>query len=48
MDGCRGLYTGVKTAVVSPSKTTFMEYYEEMLSYGADVYFNCFRYQFSG
>ncbi len=48
MDGCRGLYTDVAGAVVDPSKTTFMEYYEEMLSYGADVYFNCFRYQFNG
>lgn len=47
MDGCRGLYTGVEGAAVDPSKTTFMEYYEEMLGYGADVYFNCFRYQFN-
>lgn len=48
MDGCRGRYTGVESAKVSPSITSFMGYYEEMLTYGADVYFNCFRYQFSG
>lgn len=46
IDGCRGRYTGIESAAVSPTKTTFMEYYEEMLGYGADVYFNCFRYQF--
>lgn len=48
MDGCRGRYTGVESAKVSSNITTFVGYYEEMLTYGADVYFNCFRYQFSG
>lgn len=47
-DGCRGRYTGVEGADVDPGITTFMGYYEELLTYGADVYFNCFRYQFSG
>ena len=47
MDGCRGLYSGVAGAVVTPTITTFMKYYEEMMSYGAEVYFNCFRYQFN-
>lgn len=46
IDGCRGLYTGFESAKVDPSRTTFMEYYEELMGYGADVYFNCFRYQF--
>lgn len=46
VDGCRGLYSGVNGAKVDPERTTFMQYYEELLSYGADVYFNCFRYQF--
>lgn len=48
IDGCRGRYTGVEGANVDPNITTFMGYYEELLGYGADVYFNCFRYQFSG
>lgn len=47
MDGCRGRYTGVEGAKVDPNITTFMGYYEQLLTYGADVYFNCFRYQFS-
>ncbi len=46
MDGCRGRYTGVESAKVDPSISTFVQYYEQMLTYGADVYFNCFRYQF--
>lgn len=46
VDGCRGLYSGVNGAKVDPERTTFMQYYEELLSYGADVYFSCFRYQF--
>lgn len=48
MDGCRGRYTGIEGAKVDPNITTFMGYYEQLLTYGADVYFNCFRYQFSG
>lgn len=47
LDGCRGRYTGIEGASVSTSISTFMEYYEEMLAYGAEVYFNCFRYQFN-
>ncbi len=47
-DGCRGLYSGVNGATVDPNKTTFMQYYEELMGYGAEVYFNCFRYQFNG
>lgn len=48
LDGCRGRYTGVEGATVSPNITTFMDYYEELMGYGADVYFNCFRYHFNG
>lgn len=48
VDGCRGIYTDVDGATVDSSNTTFMDYYEQLLGYGADVYFNCFRYQFSG
>lgn len=46
IDGCRGRYTGVEGAKVSPTLSTFMEYYQEIMSYGAEVYFNCFRYVF--
>lgn len=45
-DGCRKIYTRVETALVNPSYTTFPQFYNELLGYGADVYFNCFRYQF--
>ena len=47
-DGCRGRYTGIEGAKVDPTISTFMGYYEQLLTYGADVYFNCFRYQFNG
>lgn len=47
MDGCRGRYMGVEGADVSNNITAFIDYYNELLTYGADVYFNCFRYQFS-
>ena len=46
-DKCE-IYTDVDGATVDSSNTTFMDYYEQLLGYGADVYFNCFRYQFSG
>ena len=45
-DGCRGIYTDTPNATVDPSITTFSGYYEQMLTYGAEVYFKCFRYQF--
>lgn len=48
IDGCRGRYTGIESAKVDQSITTFMGYYNELMSYGAEVYFNCFRYQFAG
>lgn len=46
IDGCRGRYTGIESAKVDPTISTFMEYYNELMSYGAETYFNCFRYQF--
>ncbi len=47
MDGCRGLYSGVANAVVDPTIDSFGGYYNQMLTYGADVYYNCFRYNFN-
>lgn len=47
-DGCRGRYTGVESAVVDQSIDKFSDYYDQLLTYGAEVYFNCFRYQFNG
>ncbi len=46
IDGCRGIYTKNDTATVNPNNSTFMDYYNELLTYGAEVYFNCFRYQY--
>lgn len=48
LDGCRGYYTGVMSAKVQTPGTSFMEYYDELMSYGAEAYFSCFRYQFNG
>lgn len=47
VDGCRGFYTGVQSAPVNTTSTTFLDYYNELMGYGAEPYFNCFRYQFS-
>lgn len=48
MDGCRGRYTGIESAKVDPNIDTFMGYYNQLTGYGADVYFNCFKYVFNG
>lgn len=48
IDGCRTYYSGVMDAKVETEGTSFMDYYNELMGYGAEVYFNCFRYQFSG
>ncbi len=45
-DGCRKIYTKIEQAPVNPNNVNFIDFYNEILSYGADVYFNCFRYQF--
>lgn len=46
VDNCRGIYTGDESAPVNPNNSTFSDYYNELLNFGANVYFNCFRYQF--
>lgn len=48
MDGCRGYYTGTMSAKVETAGESFLDYYNELMGYGAEAYFNCFRYQFSG
>ncbi len=48
LDGCRGYYTGTMSAKVETPGSTFMDYYNELMGYGAEAYFSCFRYQFSG
>lgn len=45
-DGCRGIYTETPGAKVDPSASTFLDFYQDLQRYGADVYFKCFRYQF--
>lgn len=45
-DGCRGVYTKTASAIVDPSCETFFDYYTDLQKHGAEVYFNCFRYQF--
>ena len=47
-DGCRGVYTKTAGATVDPSCETFLDYYNDLQKHGAEVYFNCFRYQFNG
>lgn len=46
IDGCRGRYTGIESAEVDQSLSSFGDYYNQLLTYGAEVYFSCFRYQF--
>ena len=48
MDGCRGYYTGTLSAKVETAGETFLDYYNELMGYGAEAYFSCFRYQFMG
>ncbi len=46
VDGCRGYYTGDNTAPVKATGSSFIDYYNELLSYNNFyAYFNCFRYQ---
>lgn len=47
VDGCRGLYSGNNLAPVTTKGTSFSDYYNELLTYGAETYFNCFKYKFS-
>lgn len=46
MDGCREIYTGTPGAKVETTGTGFIDYYNELLGYGSEAYFNCFRYKF--
>ncbi len=46
IDGCRGIYTSVPSAEVHVISGTFFDYYQEIQSYGAEVYFKCFKYTF--
>ncbi len=46
VDNCRGIYTGCSGANVSEGLTTFIDYYNDLLTKGAEVYYNCFRYEF--
>ncbi len=48
MDGCRGYYTGNLSAKVETAGESFLDYYNELMGYGAEAYFSCFRYQFMG
>lgn len=47
-DGCRGIYTKTPGAYVDPDCKTFLDFYNDLQSHGAEVYFKCFRYQFNG
>lgn len=46
IDGCRGYYMGNMSAKVETTGTAFFDYYNELMGYGAEAYFACFRYQF--
>lgn len=46
IDGCRGFYSGVQSAKVTTPGNSFSDYYTELVEYGADVYFSCFKYIF--
>lgn len=46
VDNCRGIYTDIQGATVSEGLSSFLEYYNELLTKGAEVYYNCFRYEF--
>jgi len=46
MDGCRTYYSGIQSAKVETTGTGFIDYYNELMGYGAEAYFNCFRYKF--
>ncbi|MGM9681687.1 MAG: hypothetical protein ACI3XR_09305 [Eubacteriales bacterium] len=42
---CRGYYSGQTDAPVhTPAGSSFQAYYDELRSYGAGAYFNCFTY----
>ena len=46
IDGCRGYYTGVMSAPVKNTTTSFIDYYNELRTYGMEPFFNCLSYNF--
>ncbi|MBR3803053.1 MAG: hypothetical protein IKK37_06365 [Clostridia bacterium] len=44
VDGCRGYYTGVMSAPVKNTTTSFIDFYNELRTYGMEPYFNCLSY----
>lgn len=44
VDGCRGYYTGVISAPVKNTTTSFIDFYNELRTYGMEPYFNCLSY----
>jgi len=44
IDGCRGYYTGVMSAPVKNTTTSFIDFYNELRTYGMEPYFNCLSY----
>ena len=46
IDGCRGFYMGVISAPVGVTSTSFIDYYNELRTFGMEPYFNCLSYNF--
>ena len=46
VDGCRGYYTGIMSAPVKQNSTNFLDYYNELRTYGMEPYFNCLSHTF--
>ena len=46
VDGCRGYYMGVMSAEVKATGDKFLDYYDELRSYGMEPFFNCLSYNF--
>lgn len=48
VDGCRGYYMGVMSAEVKTTTGKFLDYYNELRSYGMEPFFNCLSYNTLG
>lgn len=46
VDGCRGYYMGIMSAEVKVSTGKFLDYYDELRTYGMEPFFNCLSYNF--
>lgn len=46
IDGCRGYYTAVMSAPVKNTSTSFIDFYNELRTYGMEPFFNCLSYNF--